>query len=106
MRRPDLRASSLVAPQAELVRVLRIVLVVLGVLLFVLAISRLNDRQIDRTGLCGSVVQGSRYDDGGSSTPDCNRLRHRDGVAAVAFVTLGIVAIGVVAGHTFYARSR
>ena len=57
MRRPDLRASSLVAPQAELVRVLRIVLVVLGVLLFVLAISRLNDRHIDRTGLCGSVIQ-------------------------------------------------
>ena len=106
MRRPDLRASSLVAPQAELVRVLRIVLVVLGVLLFVLAISRLNDRQIDRTGLCGSVVQGSRYDDGGSSTPDCNRLRHRDGVAAVAFAALGIVAIGAVAGHAVHARNR
>ena len=57
-------------------RVFRIVLIVLGVLLFVLAISRLNDRQIDRTGLCGSIVQGSTHDDGGSTTADCNRLRH------------------------------
>jgi hypothetical protein len=88
------------------VRVFRIVLIVLGVLLFVLAISRLNDRRIDRTSLCGSTVQGSRYDDGGSSTSECNRLRHRDGVAAAAFATLGIVAIGVVAGDTFYARNR
>ena len=87
-------------------RVFRIALVVLGVLLFVLAISRLNDRQIDRTGLCGSVIQGPRYDDGGSSTPDCNRLRHRDGVAATAFATIGMVAIGVVAGHAVYARRR
>lgn len=87
-------------------RVFRIVLVVLGVLLFVLAISRLNDRQVDRTGLCGSVVQGPRYDDGGSRTPDCNRLRHRDGVAAAVFAILGVVSLGVVAGHTFYARNR
>jgi hypothetical protein len=86
------------------VRVFRIVLIVLGVLLFALAISKLNDRRIDKTGLCGSIVQGSRYDDGGSSTSECNRLRHRDGVAAAAFATLGIVAIGVVAGHFFYAR--
>lgn len=87
-------------------RTFRIVLIVLGVLLLFVTIFRLNDRQIDRTGLCGSIVQGSRFDDGGSSTPDCNRLRHRDEVAAAAFAVLGMAALGVAAGHTFYIRTR
>lgn len=92
--------------QPELVRVLRIALIVFGVLLLGLAIARLNDRQIDRTGLCGSIVQGPRYDDGGSRTPDCDRLRHRDGVVAAALAILGLAAAGVAAGHTLYTRHR
>jgi hypothetical protein len=86
--------------------VFRIVLIVLGVLFLVLAFFRLNIRQVDRTGLCGSIVQGSTHDDGGSSTSDCNHLRHRDGVTAVAFVIIGIAALGVGVGHAFYTRNR
>jgi hypothetical protein len=87
-------------------RVVRIVLVGLGVLFFVLAIFRLNVRQIDRPGLCGSVVQGSRYDDGGSNTPACNRLRHDDRVAAGSFVIFGVGALGLGLGLILYARNR
>jgi hypothetical protein len=88
------------------VRVFRIVLVVLGVLFFVLAIYRLNVRQVDRTGLCGSIVQGPSHDDGGSSTHDCNRLRHDDGVAVAAFMILGVAALGFGVGQALYTRNR
>ena len=90
----------------EAVRVFRVVLIVLGTLFLGLAFFRLNIRQIDGTGLCGSIVQGSTHDDGGSRTSDCNRLRHHDGVAAVAFVIIGVAALGFGVGHTFYTRSR
>jgi hypothetical protein len=99
-------ANSLVVSQPEYVRVLQIVLVGFGVLFFVLSIFRLNVRQIDRTGLCGSVLQGSRYDDGGSNTPACNRLRHDDRVAAASFVILGVGAFGLGVGLILYARNR
>jgi hypothetical protein len=99
-------ANSLVVSQPEYVRVLRIVLVGLGVLFFVLAAFRLNVRQIDRPGLCGRVVQGSRYDDGGSNTPACNRLRHDDRVAAASFAILGVGAFGLGVGLILYARNR
>jgi hypothetical protein len=88
------------------VRVLRIALVGLGVLFFVLAIFRVNVREIDRPGLCGGVVQGSRYDDGGSNTPACNRLRHHDRVVAASFVILGVGAFGLGVGLIFYARNQ
>ncbi len=84
----------------------RIVLIVLGVLFFVLAFFRLNVREIDRTGLCGSIVQGSSHDDGGASTHDCNRLRQDDGVAAEAFVIIGVVTLGFGVGHALYTRNR
>ncbi len=87
-------------------RVFRIVLITLGVLFLVLAIFRLNVREIDRTGLCGSIVQGSSHDDGGASTHDCNRLRHGDGAAAAAFVIVGVAALGFGVGHALYARNR
>ena len=90
----------------EPVRVCRIVLVVLGLLFFALAFSKLNVRQADGTGLCGSIVQGSAHDDGGSRTPDCNRLRHHDGVTAVEFAIIGIAALGIVVGHSFYTRNQ
>jgi hypothetical protein len=86
--------------------VLRIVLTALGVLFFALAFFRINARQIDRTGLCGSIVQGSTHDDGGSNTSECNRLRHRDEVTAVAFVIIGVAALGLGVGHAFYTRNR
>jgi hypothetical protein len=86
--------------------VFRIALVILGVVFLVLAISRLNVRQPDRTGLCGSIVQGSSYDDGGSSTPDCNRLRHGDAVATATFGILGVAALGFGVGHILYTRHR
>ena len=104
----DPTASCLVVSQAERVRVFRIVLIVLGVVFFVLAILRLNVREIDRTGLCGSIVQGSSHDDGGASTHDCNRLRHDEGVAAAAFVIV-IVAVAALefgVGHALYTRNR
>jgi hypothetical protein len=86
--------------------VLRSVIIALAVLFLVLAFFRLNVREIDRTGLCGSVVQGSTHDDSGSSTRDCNRLRHRDGVAAVALVIIGVAALGVGVGDAIYTRER
>jgi hypothetical protein len=88
------------------VRVFRIVLIVVGVLFFVLAIFRLNVREIDRTGLCGSIVQGSSHDDGGSSSHDCNRLRHDDGVTAAVFFIVGVAALGFGIGHTLSTRNR
>jgi hypothetical protein len=88
------------------VRVFRIVLIALGVLLLVLAIARLNVREINRTGLCGSILQGSRYDDGGASTTDCDRLRHDDGDAAAAFLIIAIATLGVGVGHVLYTRTR
>jgi hypothetical protein len=38
--------------------VFQIALIALGVVFLALAFFKLNVRQIDRTGLCGSVVQG------------------------------------------------
>jgi hypothetical protein len=89
------------------VRVFRVVLVVVAVVFIALAFFRLNVRQINRTGLCGSILQGPSFDDGGSSTPDCNHLRHDDTVAAVAFGILGVAALGVGVsfGHTLRARN-
>ena len=80
---PDRLQSHLVISHPEPVRVFRIALIALGVVFLALAFFKLNVRQIDRTGLCGSIVQGSTHDDGGSTTADCNRMRHGDGVAAV-----------------------
>jgi hypothetical protein len=88
------------------VKVFRIVLIALGVLFLVLAIVRLNVREIDRTGLCGSIVQGSSHDDGGASTDDCNRFRHNDGIAAGAFLILAVTSLGVGVGHILYTRTR
>jgi hypothetical protein len=86
--------------------VFRIALIALGVVFLALAFFKLNVRQIDRTGLCGSIVQGSTHDDGGSTTPECNRLRHRDGGAAVAFVIIGVAGLGLGVGHAFFTRNR
>jgi hypothetical protein len=83
-----------------------VVIIALGVLFFVLAIVRLNVREIDRTGLCGSIVQGSSHDDGGASTHDCNRLRHNDGVATVVFFILTVASFGLGVGHVLYSRTR
>ena len=49
-------------------RVVRVAIIALGVLFFLLAIVRLNVREIDKTGLCGSIVQGSSWDDGGGGS--------------------------------------
>ena len=87
-------------------RVFRVVVIVLGVLFFVLGVVRLNVREINRAGLCGSIVQGSRWDDGGASTPDCNRLRHHDLVVTAAFFILAVAPIGLAIGHVLYTRNR
>jgi len=87
-------------------RVLRFVLIGLGLLFLALAFFRLNDRPIDRTGLCGSIVQGPAHDDGGSETSECNRLRHHDGVTAVAFVIIGVITAGIGVGQAFSIRKR
>jgi hypothetical protein len=86
--------------------VLRIVLTALGVLFLALAFFRINARQIDRTGLCGSIVQGSTHDDGGFNTSECNRWRHRDEVTAAAFVIIGVAALGLGVSQAFYTRNR
>jgi hypothetical protein len=88
------------------VRVFRILIFALGVVFLVLAMVRLNIREIDRTGLCGSIVQGSTYDDGGASTPDCNRRRHDDGVATAAFFVLAVASLGLGVGHILFTRAR
>jgi hypothetical protein len=88
------------------VRVVRVVIIALGILFTVLAIARLNVREIDKTGLCGSLVQGSSHDDGGASTHDCNRLRYRDGIATAAFFILAVGSFGLAVGHIIYTRSR
>lgn len=103
---PDWFASCFIVAHPDSVRVFRIVLIVLGVLFLLLALYKLNVRQIDRTGLCGSIIQGSTYDDGGSSTPDCNHLRHHDEVDAVAFAIVGVVALGFGVGQSLYTRHR
>jgi hypothetical protein len=87
------------------VRTLRFVVVGVGVMFLMLAVFKLNDRRVDRPGLCGSVLQGARFDDGGSRTPDCNHLRHDDEVAAAAFVLLGAASFGLGAGLTIHARN-
>jgi hypothetical protein len=84
------------------VRVFRIAIFALGLVFLVLAINRLNVREIDKPGLCGSLVQGSSHDDGGASTPDCNRLRHHDGVATAVFFVLAIASFGLVVGHVLH----
>lgn len=87
-------------------RVLRIVVVVLGMVFIALALLRLNVREINRTGLCGNIVQGSSFDDGGSSTRECNRLRHDDRVAAAMFGILGVAAVGVGVSAGRIVRAR
>jgi hypothetical protein len=87
-------------------RVFRFVIIALGVLFLVLAIFRLNVREIDKTGLCGSIVQGSSHDDGSASTHDCNRLRHNDSVATAAFLIFAVASIGLAVGHILYTRTR
>jgi hypothetical protein len=71
-------------------------------LAFLLAIARLNVRETDKSGLCGSLVQGSKWDDGGASTHDCNRLRHNDGVATAALFILAIASLGWGVGQILY----
>jgi hypothetical protein len=88
------------------VRVFRVVIIVLGVAFFLLAVVRLNVREIDRTGLCGSIVHGSRWDDGGASTSDCNRLRHHDVVVTAAFFILAVASLGLAVGQVVYIRRR
>jgi hypothetical protein len=88
------------------VRIVRVVIIVLGVSFFLLAVVRLNVREIDKTGLCGSIVQGSRWDDGGASTPDCNRLRHHDVVVTAALFILAAASLGLGIGQIVYTRSR
>jgi hypothetical protein len=88
------------------VRVVRAVIIVLGVVFFVLGVVRLNVREIDRTGLCGSIVQGSSWDDGGSNTHDCNRLRNNDRIATGAFFILAAASFGLGIGHMLYTRAR
>jgi hypothetical protein len=83
-----------------------VVIIVLGFSFFVLGVVRLNVREINRTGLCGSIVQGSRWDDGGASTPDCNRLRHHDLVVTAALFILAVASIGLAIGHILYTRTR
>jgi hypothetical protein len=88
------------------VRIVRVVIIAPGVLFFLLAIVRLNVREVDRTGLCGSIVQGSSWDDGGASTHDCNRRRHNDGVATAVFFVLAVASLGLGVGHILYTRTR
>ena len=83
-------------------RVFRVTIIVLGVVFFLLAFVRLNVREIDKTGLCGSIVQGSSWDDGGAITHDCNRLRRNDGVATAAFFVLAVASLGL----GVYTRTR
>jgi hypothetical protein len=82
----------------SLMRVFRVVIILLGVVSLVFAAGRLNVREANRTGLCGSVAQGPSHDDGGASTHDCNRLRHDDGVASAALVILAVTSLGVGVG--------
>jgi hypothetical protein len=82
--------------------VFRVVVFALGLVFLVLAVYRLNVREIDKPGLCGSLVQGSSHDDGGASTPACNRLRHNDSVATAAFFVLAVASFGLGVGHILY----
>jgi hypothetical protein len=83
-------------------RVFRVVIILLGVASLALAVGRLNVREVDRTGLCGSVVQGPSHDDGGASPHDCGRLRHNDGVASAALFVLAAISVGTGVGLILY----
>lgn len=87
-------------------RAARVAIVVTGVLCLALALGRLTEREVDRAGLCGSIVQGSSWDDGGASTRDCNRLRHDDEVVTAAFFTLALVSLGMTVGRVLHVRTK
>jgi hypothetical protein len=96
------------------VSVLRIALVVAAVLTLVAGLAELNVRETARStyvagglGGCGSVIQGSTYDDGGASPGECRQKRHHETVIALGLfvitVAAGATSVGLMVHH---ARSR
>jgi hypothetical protein len=83
-----------------------VLIIVLGVLFLLLAIGRLTVREIDKPGLCGSIVQGPSWDDGGASTHVCNQLRHDDGLEMAGFFILALASFGFGVGHLVYRTGR
>ena len=94
--------------------VLRIALVVAAVLALVAGLAELNVRDTARStylagglGGCGSVIQGSTYDDGGASPDECRNKRHHDTLMALELFVITVVAGGAGVGLVIYkARSR
>jgi flagellar basal body-associated protein FliL len=94
--------------------VLRIALVVVAVLALVAGLAALNVRETARStyvagglGGCGSVIQGSTYDDGGASPDECRKKRHHSTVIALELFLVTVAAGGAGVGLVVYkARSR
>ena len=95
-------------------RVFRIALVVAGVLALVAGLAKLNVRETARStdvaeglGGCGSVMQGSGYDDGGASPDECRKKRHHDTVLALELFVITLATVGAGGGLIVYnAKSR
>ena len=94
--------------------VLRIALVVAAVLAIVAGLAELNVRETARStfvagglGGCGSVIQGSTYDDGGASPDECRKKRHHETVMALELFVIAVAAGGTGVGLAVHnARSR
>ena len=58
-------------------------------------------------GGCGSVIQGSTYDDGGASPDECRKKRHHETVMALELFVIAVAAGGTGVGLAVHnARSR
>ena len=94
--------------------VLRIALVVAAVLALVAGLAELNVRETARStyvagglGGCGSVIQGSTYDDGGASPDECRKKRHHDTLIALDLFVITVALVGAGVGRIVYtATSR
>jgi hypothetical protein len=95
-------------------RVFRIALLAAGGLALVAGLAKLSARETARStyvagglGGCGSVIQGSRYDDGGASPDECRKKRHDDTVMALGLFAIAATTVGAGLGLIIYdARSR
>jgi hypothetical protein len=96
------------------VSVFRIALVVVAVLALVAGLAELNVRETAPStyvagglGGCGSVIQGSTFDDGGASPDECRKKRHHDTTIALELFVIAVAAGSTGIGLMIYkARSR
>jgi hypothetical protein len=92
-------------------RVFRIALVAAAVLALVAGLAELNVRETARSpsvagglGGCGSIIQGSTYDDGGASPDQCRKKRHHDTTIALELFVMTVAAGSAGVALMVYSR--